>query len=266
VSAALSTRAADARETISIADRALEQRVQTAAAEYLNMVRKVGMDAALHVEATLERVGFQKILGKLATVSATAPVVQSRASYAHQKDNRPPDRLSSNASVPAVSVKRVGDGPGDASIGNSGLRRILIALAQRSGLNRRQLGLRACLSSRSGTFDTYLSKGRSNGWIEGSAQLQITAAGRAALGEYIPLPEGQALLAYWLNELGNSGAARILRALADAYPRALTRAELGAAANLSDRSGTFDTYLSKLRTLELVEGRGELRASEELFS
>jgi hypothetical protein len=50
------------------------------------------------------------------------------------------------------------------------------------------------------------------------------------------------------------------------YPKALTRAELGVAASLSDRSGTFDTYLSRLRTLELIEGRGELRASEELFS
>lgn len=31
------------------------------------------------------------------------------------------------------------------------------------------------------------------------------------------------------------------------------------------RSGTFDTYLSRLRTLELVEGRGDLKASDELF-
>lgn len=59
---------------------------------------------------------------------------------------------------------------------------------------------------------------------------------------------------------------RLAAELAAAYPRALTRAELGDAANLSDRSGTFDTYLSRLRGLELVEGRSELRASEELFA
>jgi hypothetical protein len=96
--------------------------------------------------------------------------------------------------------------------------------------------------------------------------VQITDAGVHALGSYDPLPEGPELLGYWLGELGNSGAARILRELATAYPRALTRAELGEAANLSDRSGTFDTYLSRLRGLELVEGRSELRASEELFA
>jgi hypothetical protein len=40
---------------------------------------------------------------------------------------------------------------------------------------------------------------------------------------------------------------------------------LGERADISSRSGTFSTYLSKLRGLELVEGRGELRASAELF-
>ncbi len=155
---------------------------------------------------------------------------------------------------------------GDPQIGNSGLRRMLIALAQRpQGLNRRQLGVRATLSSRSGTFDTYLSKARTNGWIEGTGDLRITEAGLKALGGYTPLPAGRELLAHWLGELGSSGAARMLQVLADAYPKALSREDLGAAANLSDRSGTFDTYLSRLRTLELITGRGEIRASEELF-
>lgn len=155
---------------------------------------------------------------------------------------------------------------GSAEVGNSGLRRMLIALAQRNGLNRRQLGVRAGMSSRSGTFDTYLSRARTNGWIEGTGEICITAAGVAALGAYDPLPEGRELLDHWLGELGQSGAARILRALAEAYPVALTRSQLGEAAGLSDRSGTFDTYLSRLRTLELIEGRGEIRASAEFFS
>ncbi len=96
--------------------------------------------------------------------------------------------------------------------------------------------------------------------------LRITSAGLTALGDFEPLPTGPDLLAYWLRQLGGSGAARMLRALADVYPRALSRDALGTAASLSDRSGTFDTYLSRLRGLELVLGRGELRASEELFT
>src|SRR6202011_1269167 len=41
---------------------------------------------------------------------------------------------------------------GDVQLGRGGLRRMLIALAQRPGLTNRQLGLRAGLSSQSGTF------------------------------------------------------------------------------------------------------------------
>jgi len=155
---------------------------------------------------------------------------------------------------------------GDSSVGNSGLRRMLIALAQRNGLTRRQLGVRAGLSSRSGTFDTYLSRARTQGWVGGSKDsIDITPEGLHALGSYDPLPEGPELLEHWLSELGSSGAARILRAVADVYPKALSRQELGEAASLSDRSGTFDTYLSRLRTLELIQGRSEIKASDEFF-
>mgnify|MGYP000943515682 CR=1 FL=1 len=71
---------------------------------------------------------------------------------------------------------------------------------------------------------------------------------------------------HYLDSFGQSGAARMLETLADAYPSPLTRAELAARARVSAAGGSFDTYLSKLRTLELVEGTRELRASEELFS
>lgn len=145
---------------------------------------------------------------------------------------------------------------------------MLIALAQRpKGLTNRQLGLRAGLSSQSGTFSTYLGRARSQGWIEDSGELRsITQAGIAALGDYEPLPTGQALQEYWLAELGAGGQARMLRALCEAYPKALSNDELGALAEISSSSGTFSTYLGRLRGLELVEKHnGGTRASEELF-
>lgn len=64
--------------------------------------------------------------------------------------------------------------------------------------------------------------------------MQITPEGLAALGNFGPLPT-------------------------------VMREDLAQAANLTGNSGTFDTYLGRLRKLELVEGRGELRASEEPF-
>lgn len=152
------------------------------------------------------------------------------------------------------------------SPGRGGLQRMLTALAQRpQGLSSQQLGIRAGLSSRSGTFDTYLSRARKAGWITGDrGLLRITDSGLHALGSFEPLPTGRELLGYWLSELGQGGASRMLGALADAHPRALDADALGAAAGLS-QSGTFDTYLSRLRRLELVEGdRRALRLSEEL--
>jgi hypothetical protein len=145
----------------------------------------------------------------------------------------------------------------------SGIRRIMIALAQRPGLSARQIGVRAGLSSSSGTFDTYLSKLRASGQVTGSRDsMRLTPLGIEDLGNYEPLPQGKELLSFWLNELGG-GASRMLTALVEAYPQALTRQELAIRAHMT-LSGTFDTYLSKLRTLELVSGRGELKASEEL--
>ena len=157
--------------------------------------------------------------------------------------------------------------PGEEILGTGGLRRMLIALAQRQqGLSARQLGVRAGLSSSSGSFGTYLAKGRTSGWITGDrSRLVITDSGLTALGEFEPLPTGQGLLQYWLNVLGQSGAARMLEALAAVYPKTMTKEELGAAARLAHGSGSFGTYLSKLRTLELVEGRQEIKVSEELM-
>ena len=150
---------------------------------------------------------------------------------------------------------------------SGGKQRILIALAQRSDLSARQLGLRAGLSSSSGTFGTYLAALRSEGFIEGTKQsMKITQAGLDALGDYNPLPTGAELKRYWQNYIGaGSGASRMIEALSDAYPRAISKTELGEGAGISSSSGTFGTYLAKLRTLELIVDRdGGIAISEEL--
>ena len=143
---------------------------------------------------------------------------------------------------------------------------MLIALAQRpQGLTNAQIGVRAGLSSKSGTFATYLGRARAQGWVADNGQTRvITDAGLDALGSFDALPEGQELAAYWIVELGG-GASRMLQALVDVYPDALTNAEIGERAGISSASGTFATYMGKLRSLELVTGRGQVQASTELF-
>lgn len=259
-----------------LASTLLEQRVSAAQAQIEKIVEAANRRLlSAHTEArqafqrVLQTKGFQKILDKL---EYHKNVITPR----HPAGARVPVDRSSAATRPAETrAPRAPVGPGvaanpDPSVGSGGLRRILIALAQRQqGLTLRQIGVRAGLSSRSGTFSTYMSRGRQAGWIadggKGGAST-ITEAGLLALGSYEPLPEGRALFQYYLGELGASGAARILQALMDVAPNTLTAEELGERADLNPRSGTFSTYLSRLRTLELIEsGRGWLRVSEELF-
>lgn len=149
----------------------------------------------------------------------------------------------------------------------SGIKRMMIAIAQRPGLNRKQLGLRAGLSSAGGTFGTYLGKIRSSGWLcdLDDGGFKLTEAGLKELGRYEKLPEGEDLREYWLAELGDGGASRMLRALCEVYPNALSREELGERAGMDYKGGSFGTYLGRLRTLELVVGGKTLKASEELF-
>lgn len=204
---------------------------------------------------------LRELHGALEAVTGRLPALP-----AHQRGQpAAPAPLARHATAAPLQQERRKTA-GDAGVGNGGLRRIMIALAQRpQGLTKKQIGVRAGMSSKSGTFSTYLAKARASGWAEGSGVVKITHYGIAALGKYHPLPIGRELLVHWLQDLGDSGAARILRACSDRYPRAITKADAAAEAGLSENSGTFSTYLSKLRALELITGRGELRASDELF-
>lgn len=185
------------------------------------------------------------------------------------------DRAALKASKPALmkQVKQIlttrpAPSPrsnSDEKIGG-GMKRMLTALAQRSPLSDRQLGVRAGLSSKSGTFGTYMASLRQYDCITGQRDsISITDEGIRMLGSYDPLPEGRELLNHWLQELGG-GEKRMLQALADAYPDTMTDEALGEAAEISSASGTFGTYLAHLRTLELIEGkRDALKASDEFF-
>ena len=100
------------------------------------------------------------------------------------------------------------------------------------------------------------------GWIG------TTGSGKTYGASYQPLPTGRALYEHWLGELGSaSGMTRILRTLGDAWPRAMSKEDVGAASSLSHQTGTFANYVSKLRGLELIEVAGDkLKASDELFT
>jgi uncharacterized protein len=148
----------------------------------------------------------------------------------------------------------------------AGERRILTALAQYpQGRSKVQVAVLTGYAASGGGFNNYLGALRSRGLIEGDGdRLTITEAGIQALGSWEPLPTGSALIDYWRGRLGKAERL-ILETLTHAYPAALNKEEIAARAGYEANGGGFNNALGRLRTLELVEGRGELRASSNLF-
>ncbi len=148
----------------------------------------------------------------------------------------------------------------------SGERRILTALAQYpEGRSKVQVAVLTGYAASGGGFNNYLGALRSRGLIEGVGErITITEAGIQALGSWEPLPTGSALIDYWRNRLGKAERL-ILETLTQAFPDALTKEEVAAKAGYEANGGGFNNALGRLRTLELVQGRGELKASDNLF-
>jgi hypothetical protein len=157
----------------------------------------------------------------------------------------------------------------DASNGNGSTltgpeRKILTALAQHGQQTLKALALLSGYAVGGGAFRNPLSSLRSKGYVSGRDMLSATPAGTTALGTWTPLPQGRALLDYWLGNLGGPER-KILRRVADAYPHAIHLDNLAADTNYAPEGGAFRNPLSRLRTLQLITGKGEVRAAEEFF-
>jgi len=154
-----------------------------------------------------------------------------------------------------------------------GARTMLIALSRRQGMwvSRSALGVLAGLSSKSGTFSSYLSALRSTGLVlehNVNADLQISKAGLEFLGPLAQTKPAstQELIAVWSQAIKKDGARRMLHRLVEWYPVWAQRDYLGSATNISSTSGTFSAYLSILRSAGLIEEKGqEVRANQALF-
>lgn len=147
-----------------------------------------------------------------------------------------------------------------------GERKILTVLAQyHQGRTKVQIAILTGYAVTGGAFNNYLGALRSKGFVESAGeQIGITFEGLAALGTYEPLPIGRALLEYWLGQLGKAERT-ILQELANEYPHSMSKEDLAARTCYEVKGGGFNNALGKLRTLELIHGKHELKAAEELF-
>lgn len=145
-------------------------------------------------------------------------------------------------------------------------RLVLTALAQYpAGRTKNQVAILAGYAVNGGGFNNAISSLRTAGRLQGSGdRLQITDQGFADLGPFDPLPHGDALLQHWMGQLGKAEKSA-LSALAEVYPNPMSKDEVAARAGYEANGGGFNNAISRLRSLELIEGRGELRASEALF-
>lgn len=123
---------------------------------------------------------------------------------------------------------------------------ILTALVQHGPLDRRSIGLLTCLVSTAGSFGNVLGELKGLGWIRHrpDGTFEAMAAGVEALGDYTPLPTGNALVAAWRKKFGG-GTLKMFDALVTNGP--MTRAELGRVTGLEHSAGSFGNNLGAMR-------------------
>jgi hypothetical protein len=214
------------------------------AAEQLGIVIK-------DIEATIQLAG--QLPPKAALVSAAPRHATSQnVAVAARADGAPPKG-------PAL-----GSGPGDSSLAG-GERKILTALAQhRAGRTKPQIAILTAYAVNGGGFKNYIGALRSKGFVmDVGDQLAITDAGVNALGTYQPLPTGRALFEHWLGELGKAER-EILRVLFEEWPTSRPKEYVAMKAGYEPDGGGFKNALGRLRTLELIEGKAKLKASDQL--
>jgi hypothetical protein len=234
--------------------------------------------------ADAERIGYERGLAEglargESRAKAALQAVQNRISDAagaiaasiQSLDSPMPAPLIRRATAvpppasPRAQVPQAPASPSDVALGKAE-RRALTALAQYpEGRTKNQVAILAGYAVNGGGFNNALSAARTAGRVVGAGdRLQITDQGLADLGPFDPLPHGDELLQHWLGQLGKAEKSALL-ALVQAYPNPMTKEQIAAEAGYEPNGGGFNNALSRLRSLELIEGRGEIVASGALF-
>lgn len=141
-----------------------------------------------------------------------------------------------------------------------------------NSLPRANLAVFAEQGPRSSAFRDHVAALKEAGLVyyPASGQVSLTESGRERMesvagGDARPRSL-QELHAAWMRRLPDAGG-RIVAALVESYPEALTREELARASSQSKRSSAFRDRVAELRTLGLAEypASGRVRAGEMLF-
>lgn len=246
---------------VPVLEEAQIKRLETMASQLQAMAEKIEVRGMYFGELGRD---IMKALGLAAAAHGGAP---GRTTVVHTGRGE--------VSPPAGSARaRVAGRPRTATGGGRALKRGALRMLQAlatlhpKALTRHQMATLAGISPKSGTFTSYLSDIRGQGFIHENGQgMTITDAGIKYLaGDWPSAPAStEDLVSMWSTRL-KAGARRMLTTLVDAHPRGLARAELGDRAGIEPSSGTFTSYLSDLRRNGLIqEEDGQVAAADTLF-
>ena len=183
-------------------------------------------------------------------VESTSPAGAARRGRRTTASRRPPESTA----------------PSDTASGSlpKAQRLIVSALALHGPLNPVQIAVLTGYRSTSGGFRNALSNLRSAGLIEGRGVLTLTAAVSTEGLDPLPAP-GPDLIEWWKRHHLNKAERAIIDALVEAAPNPLPNDEIAARTGYSATSGGFRNALSRLRTMQLAEGRGQLSLSPTVY-
>jgi hypothetical protein len=224
-----------------------------------------GFKLAQAQEFSEEQAGFvgcggERILKKLRS--------QNRAPAAPSVDSPIPSAFQQSAAQPKGITPSVIPAGGAVGL-DSPLQRIVDAIRYWNvfGIDaptHQQVAFIANYVPGSGTWNRYLSSLRSSGIIEPRGDLKLTAEGVRLARDPAGEPSGEHLRGNILAKI-DAPLARILTPVLEAYPSGMDHEAVAGEANYVAGSGTWNRYLSSLRSLDLIEPRGELKAQAWLF-
>jgi uncharacterized protein len=141
---------------------------------------------------------------------------------------------------------------GDVRLGKTE-RTILAVLAEHGPRTHGQLALLSGYSPKASTIGVSLGKLRKAGYVADGQPITATQDGLDWLGDYEPLPTGQALIDYWRNKFGLTEQ-RVLDAVLSCYPDTTSQAEVAEITGYSPTASTIGVALGRLRKVGVIDG------------
>lgn len=252
-------RPADAPEPTVVEISVLTDEDHAFLTEMVTLLRESVLDLMRSAIAGVEQAAEKIVEAARSADARPAPAAPVRVVAPVVRPPKPSTGGAASSVVPRTPVE------GEVRLGKAE-RAVLAVLATYGERTHVQLALLTGYSHKSGGFRNTLSALRTAGYIEGGRDgITITEAGADALGEFEPLPTGEALVQHWMGQAGGQAHRAILEVLIANYPHSLSAEQIADSTGYSATSGGFRNALSRLRTLELAHGgRDAVTAAVEL--